>query len=417
MADRAVNGAPLLIKDSSANESHLYGSIGVGQANVDILNEEFTRNAGGLVSELPTRGYCLVFEVEPEYGFGKTSPYKLVRSGDNGDEIKMIQHEDMTDSDFGENGWEQKMKDFTDNRHDNLLKYFKDANIEYKIEKSTDRMNKYLYVVISAQTSIAEEWADRHDIDVPIEPAEAVRVGRLFKEFDLAHRTRIDDSDPAKFAVPHRENPSKYEEYNKLELEYWNGIHIGYNTSIPRNVYKKDPCDDDPNVDDTVLNHRLYLRVLYEMLTDDRELGGANFIVEKYLKNAHHPLVSFFALHECRSERVDLRKKNIFLCNSPKKNVEFCDDIRGYYGESVGFYFHFLCHYTKWLYPMAVLGTIWFGIQLAVEKDYGIATPGSTAIVLIAIMWSTMMIENWYRREWKLKYKWGMNIYAHIYFV
>ena len=119
------------------------------------------------------------------------------------------------------------------------------------------------------------------------------------------------------------------------------------------------------------------------MLTDDRPLGGANFIVEKYLQNKTHPLQCFFALHQARSERPDFADEKCFKCRTPNQNLELCDGIRNYYGENVGYYFHFLVHYTKWLYPMAALGGIWFVVQLSIERttDNGLATPGSTIIV------------------------------------
>eukprot|EP01083_Nonionella_stella_P025612 70542_1 len=173
--------------------------------------------------------------------------------------------------------------------------------------------------------------------------------------------------------------------------------------------------------------------MLYEMLTDDRPLGGANFIVEKHLSDSYHPLTHFFALrgpvverppkaahtHEHKHQHKD-EKEDSKCCESIcsrcvnkilDDRMKECDEIRDYYGESVGFYFHFLVHYTKWLYPFSLLGLIWFIIQVSAAGKFGIATPGSTVIVLIAIMWSTFMIEHWYRREWKLRFEWGMMRY------
>ena len=391
------NNSPLRDTDNP-----LYGSLGAG------LFEQLPHDEGGLMNEMPTEGYCLTFIAETD---------EFIVKYDNGKLFIKRNDEIFSEENWAENRWEHKLDEITDGRRQDLLKGFKEANINYKIIKSRDKMQKYIFVIIKCKKNIAEEWADKHNIDVPIEPAQAVRVGRTFKEFWLAQRTRIDENDSATFYVKDNDNNNDNNnnnnnnignEYNKLSLSYWNDIHIAYETSIDPRVYKKDILNSD-----SIITHRLYLRILYEMLTDDQAMGGANFIVEKYLQNTIHPLIAFFALHQSRTERPDVTKEKCFKCRTPNENLKFCDDIRNYYGENVGFYFHFLVHYTKWLYPMAILGTIWFIIQILFEEisDVGLATPGSTLIVLIAIMWSTMMIENWYRREWKLRFKWGMMRY------
>eukprot|EP00483_Globobulimina_turgida_P008770 UN08788 len=81
------------------------------------------------------------------------------------------------------------------------------------------------------------------------------------------------------------------------------------------------------------------------------------------------------------------------------------DDIREYYGEDIAYYYAFLTHYLQSMWPMVVIGLIWFIIQLSAGT---ISVGGSTFYVLICIMWSTMLIETWYRKERALLYKWGM---------
>ncbi len=223
----------------------------------------------------------------------------------------------------------------------------------------------------------------------------------------MAHRTYIDGDDMKTFADPNR---PMTKDWPKLNIKYWERIHLPFNETVSRNVYFQEH--------ENIITHRIYLRMLYEMLTDDKPLGGADFVIERHLKEAHHPLTHFFALRGPINERppnMAMIKYNRkyeddgdkccgFIKGKFDNKMKECDEIRDYYGESVGFYFHFLMHYTKWLYPMSLLGLIWFIIQMGVSQNYGIATPGSTIIIIIAIMWSTFMIENWYRREWKLRY-------------
>eukprot|EP01084_Bolivina_argentea_P112796 201139_1 len=103
-------------------------------------------------------------------------------------------------------------------------------------------------------------------------------------------------------------------------------------------------------------------------------------------------------------------KFNCVACSfdSESKNAQFLNGVRRYYGEQIAFYFAFLVHYTAWLYPLAIIGAIWWMYELANGEVYDV---GSLFAVLVIIMWSTLMIENWYRREWQLRYRWGMMRY------
>eukprot|EP01083_Nonionella_stella_P083761 231663_1 len=372
-----------------------------------------------------SEGYCMVFERNPQYGYlgRKATPYSIVKEDGT---LKVKPNEDPKKCDsiaYSENGWKAKLPKWSDGRQDDLLKNFKKAGIQYQIE--TDD-HKYWFVIIGTTRQTAELWAETYNIDVPISPEDAIRAGRESTKnggdfFPLAERTRLPE-EAKQFQI--NTDP---ERYDRLELDAWKDIHIEFSSAVNHEVYLK-----------PVINHRLYLRILYDILTekDQSGLDGADFIVEKYLRDQYHPLVHFFALHDDSSPfgfsaRIKCCKCNLFYdidrqlgkdhatkccrcqCDiiGGNQSLRFCDSIREYYGENVGFYFHFLVHYTKWLYPMVVIGTIWFLIQLAGSDTWGIATPGSTVIVVVAIMWSTLMIENWYRRECKLRFKWGMMRY------
>eukprot|EP01084_Bolivina_argentea_P265684 450445_1 len=361
-----------------------------------------------------TKGYCLVFTKQPEYH--KKKPYKvdLIRNT-----LKIFRNPAMSLDEYVDDGWQsklQKVLNIPDKKIEqqeekkseikhrkqhkyNLLANFEEANIKYQIE--SDRIGKYFYVVIAADKIDTELWAEKHKMDVPINPHAAVTIGRDFPDFKLAHRTYIKEDDEKTFTIK-----LDHVTYEKCDISLWDNIHIAFNTNVKKEIY----CQKNGNI----ITNILYLRVLYEMLSDDTPVGGADFIVEKFLANKYHPLTHFFALNSEENARPKYRRDNsvCFKCRRISDNKKLCDCIRNYYGESVGFYFHFLIHYTKWLYPMAVLGIIWYLIQFAGDKRFGLATPGSSIIVLIAIIWSTMMIENWYRIESKLRFVWGMLRYT-----
>eukprot|EP01084_Bolivina_argentea_P139320 245101_1 len=91
----------------------------------------------------------------------------------------------------------------------------------------------------------------------------AVKIGRdLYKnradlKFPLAEHTRLPNE---------KETDSKDDELAKLPLGTWSYIHIQYHGkhAVDHDIYKKDECHN------TVINHSLYLRILFEILTDDK---------------------------------------------------------------------------------------------------------------------------------------------------
>ncbi|ETO22074.1 hypothetical protein RFI_15126 [Reticulomyxa filosa] len=103
----------------------------------------------------------------------------------------------------------------------------------------------------------AEQWADEHDIDIEIEPAEAVRAGRTIPQFLLAHRTYHPDLDQSKMLK------DEAGEFPLLDLKLWNQIHIPFEPAIDEKVYKV------KGYGGSVLDNRLFLRMLYEYITAD----------------------------------------------------------------------------------------------------------------------------------------------------
>ena len=83
------------------------------------------------------------------------------------------------------------------------------------------------------------------------------------------------------------------------------------------------------------------------------------------------------------------------------------DAIRGYFGESVGFYFAFVDHLTMaylWLIvPALITSVIQWVLQNSSEEAW--ITMAYTVVVLL---WSTIVLETWKRQQVTLAAAWGM---------
>ena len=61
---------------------------------------------------------------------------------------------------------------------------------------------------------------------------------------------------------------------------------------------------------------------------------------------------------------------------------------------------------------MIIVGVTWFIAQMSTNN---IAVRGSTVGVLLATLWTTVMLEYWYRLEWKWRFKWSMTSYSQLF--
>ena len=387
-------------------------------------------------------GYCLVFKRKTKY-------YQLFVDRNDGKRHKLILKQ-------AKNCKTRVLFDGMD-PNDMLLglqidKYGKQKRypIEYRIIESLEENNNFenIYVVISCDEKIIETWAEERDIDVPIDPRHTIICAKQkCKDFLLADRTYLKPEKPNfndewKYKLGKDDDEYKRDleaykfecqEEEKLKnnnnnecikidelinINNWDNIHIGYESVLHNkniNLYRKPFNTRRLHPVPSVISHCLYLRILYEILTDDIELDGANFVIEQMLTNKYHPLCQFFALHQIEGLNKIEKEFKKFKCvamrwNSKGNNTNFLDEVRRYYGEEIAFYFAFLVHYTVWLYPLAIIGTIWWIIEYSILE---ISSIGGILVILIIIMWTTLLIENWYKREWKLRFKWGMMRYKH----
>eukprot|EP01083_Nonionella_stella_P159561 520652_1 len=352
---------------------------------------------------------------------------------DNDKTLRWVRKPNMTDEEFEKAPGRCKRTDAK-----NILRGFNAAHIQYKIiwsrhSQSKENNSKYIYVVIWIDEKETEKYADYQDLSVLINCEESIKAGRLFPEFHLAHRTYVASIDEES-QIPINASDDKKRKRSSscdrnipyvemLGADCWDNIHIPFESSIlhaddVHNIYSLYPAANNPSYQ-TVVHHRLYLRILHSILIDDRSMKGADFQADYYLLDATNPFVAVFALHDfdnelfypTRNPWVPRFAFGLFECNwrlgwiTNDGFTKLNDNIREYFGEYIAFYYAFLSHYILWLLPMVVFGLIWFGIQLVSGT---IAVAGSALYVLLCVVWSTVMIEVWYRRESALRFKWGM---------
>ena len=371
-------------------------------------------------------GYCMVFQRKTSF-----CELEIIRTIDNKPDILRVKKESLKDPDTTWNvEWGTKrsfglmddlLKGLRQNKDGSKKKHY----IQYKIIESMSNP-EHIFVIISCEESVIEQWATERNVDVPIDAHNAIVAAKQYlPKFLLAKRTYL----PQEYEEQHMEllNDYKYDYEIDFEIEdlvqttHWQNIHIGFEQKLHRtlgiNLYAKPYNTRSLHPVPSAISHILYLRILYEILTDDAELGGADFLIEALINNddEYHPLTQFFALHQCEwKDGVKAAFDGFkFVHWNNGKNMIFLDNLRNYYGEQIAFYFAFLCHYTLWLYPLAMIGGIYWIITMAQDE---ICSKSDVFLTIFIIIWSTLLIENWYKKEWKLRYRWGNCVFLLICF-
>eukprot|EP01083_Nonionella_stella_P200715 734793_1 len=282
-------------------------------------------------------GYCLVFEREHEYFEMEVVELKEVGDehldldnmdsmcsltnvhgiqNDNDKTLRWVRKPNMTDEEFEKAPGRCKRTDAK-----NILRGFNAAHIQYKIiwsrhSQSKENNSKYIYVVIWIDEKETEKYADYQDLSVLINCEESIKAGRLFPEFHLAHRTYVASIDEES-QIPINASDDKKRKRSSscdrnipyvemLGADCWDNIHIPFESSIlhaddVHNIYSLYPAANNPSYQ-TVVHHRLYLRILHSILIDDRSMKGADFQADYYLLDATNPFVAVFALHDFDNE-------------------------------------------------------------------------------------------------------------------
>jgi len=291
-----------------------------------------------------------------------------------------------------------------------MFTLFQRANIYWTLRESCDE--QYIYVILTVSSDKSENWADDNNIDVALDAKRAIQKGREDDNFHLAHNTMIDE-DESEYV-----EWSGHGQFKKLPFESWASIHIPFERVIG-DVYQRHPTASG---EQKIICNRLHLRIIYDILTSDEEVGGAGFLVDKYIVDGTNPLQSFFALNNDFFNPAISKKEYMISVSCYGVWNERVENLRDYYGENVAFYFAFLVHYSKWLMSLAVMGTLWFAAQMYTgemmiqfDDNYlhnKFIAALITGLVCLGILWATLMLETWYRKEHQLQFEWGMMRYS-----
>jgi Calcium-activated chloride channel len=242
-----------------------------------------------------------------------------------------------------------------------------------------------IYCRIGATEERLRQEADRIDLPLELEKKALIKVG-LEQELKLAKDTQD----------------------GTASEEVWQNVFGKYdqlNPAFPwrQDVYKRYNLDNEASPRyNSLFNAVTRLRLTVGIIEADNKLGGAELSFGKCIAKSKHPLDAFFALHDYPHLKQLETKMNRFASafQSP------LNDIRGYFGEKVAFYFGFLAFYNRMLIIPAIFGILQFVWQLLDKK---IDTDGMIGYAALVCIWATAFLEMWKRREAKYRLRWGMS--------
>ena len=104
-----------------------------------------------------------------------------------------------------------------------------------------------------------------------------------------------------------------------------------------------------------------------------------------------------------------------------EENMQPLNFIKDYYGPKFAFYFAWLVHYTGMLLWPAIIGVVIFIVQIVImvtketpegeEKPAWTAafnTPINAIYAVFVLLWTTLFVESWKRKEAKIADMWLM---------
>ncbi|OQR83064.1 hypothetical protein ACHHYP_15173 [Achlya hypogyna] len=93
------------------------------------------------------------------------------------------------------------------------------------------------------------------------------------------------------------------------------------------------------------------------------------------------------------------------------QSTAFCSHVKTYFGEKVAFYFCFLDHYNKSLFPIALLGMV-----LTAARPFLGTVVYMRVLVLwgfiVSVVWSFWVLKSWSRKTKELNFNWKNNFNA-----
>ena len=133
-----------------------------------------------------------------------------------------------------------------------------------------------------------------------------------------------------------------------------------------------------------------------------KKLYDKKFLLEYKETDGEKRVKQYFVMMADEAEKTDfdtdgssLADDIAFNCSKPWEiNIE---SLRNYFGEKIAMYFNFLSFYTLYLMPMALIGII-----AQIVQDYAslmVSNGMKMAFSVIIIIWSTIFIELWKRKQ------------------
>ncbi|GBG27052.1 Anoctamin-7 [Hondaea fermentalgiana] len=245
----------------------------------------------------------------------------------------------------------------------------------------------------------------------------------------------------------------------QTSLSPWKDIHVRYNDAWEHRILNEHGVQVYKTYEDgTILRPADRIKLLGKILTrtklkdPEHGLAGAFLDVKKltYKKVllASYPL----QLGTARALSKELTPDKLFEeWNKPTRMPwqQPLEEIRNYAGEKIALYFAFLGHYTLWLVPPAVIGTVIFihqMIQLNADTgSFNIVGSGTAELIasnvtvtlengqlfnktvyetelytqvpeapffaLFIALWASVLIEFWKRKEARFALRWGTSNY------
>jgi anoctamin-10/anoctamin-7 len=240
-----------------------------------------------------------------------------------------------------------------------------------------------VYCLIGADEVRLEAEADRIDMDLELEPTQAVEIA--FKNgVRLAKHTKERD-----------------EKCVLISDDIWSNIYGPFDRDAEKKALFKIQQDSGPH-EGSVFKDTDRINLIQSILEAKPQFGGAGLALTKLykLKNTH--LLAAFPLHNPKKKK-ELSEKWLFW---GVKRDSPLDEIRDYFGEKVALYFSFLEFYTRMLILPTVCGLVFFILQLTADSIED--AKGLYIFAFIVIFWCTAFGEVWKRKEARHRLNWGM---------
>lgn len=231
-------------------------------------------------------------------------------------------------------------------------------------------------------------------------------AGKILKrEDDIRGKDDDDDADDSK-ANDDVENDGFIWKPVTIEDKYHVSKYLPY-SFIYGNYIDKEELKNLYMTYKTPLGNRLILRevdrikMLVSIMSADLSANPPGAGLSLTELKVHNVILAAFPIHNY-DDLEELQKEWLGLTNWRQP----LDKIKDYFGERIGLYFAFLQHYTHALYYPAILGLITFAAELLQRTIQSTLQPYFTVFM---VLWNTVFIENWKRKQARLAMEWGVN--------